>query len=336
MKTDVGRSPLLSAERWKTQPLKQGVVLVAELGPLFVLIVVLVVATIVAPRFFSVLNLRNVAAQSAVFIVLAIGMTFVITGGGIDLSIGSQVALIGVVMASWIQSGNWPIGLAIVGAILFGMAIGAVNGLLIAITGIPDFIITLAALETVRGFALLHSAAIIWDRFPPAFRAISLTRILGIPLPVIIVIVLTLVGMLIYKRTFYGRYTIAIGGNRRAADVCGVSVKRYKFLNYVVMGGLCGVATVLMVSRIDSAQGTMASQYEIHVIAAVIMGGTSLFGGRGSVAGSFVGAVILAIIANVMILIGVDFFWRLVATGIIIILAVGLNLWRERVLREMT
>lgn len=336
MSDEVGRSRLLSAELWRSEPKKQTMIFVAELGPLFVLVVALIVATVATPRFFSLLNLRNVASQSAVFVVLAIGMTFVITGGGIDLSIGSQVALIGVIMSSWIHSAEWPIGLAILGALLLGTLIGAFNGTLIAITGIPDFIITLAGLELFRGLALLHSAGTIWDRFPSPFRSIAITRILGIPLPVIIALVFTAIGVFVYKRTHYGRYTIAIGGNPRAAEVCGISRKRYKLYNYMMMGALCGVGAVLLVSRIDSAQATMGAQYEIHVIAAVIMGGTSLFGGRGNIVGSLVGALILAIIANVLVIIGVDFFWRLVATGIIIILAVALNLWRERILRENT
>ncbi len=318
----------------KLSNVKSVAVSLAQLGPFIILLIVFLGASVAVPRFLSALNLVNVAYQAAVFIVLAVGMTFVITGGGIDLSIGSQVALIAVVMSGWIHASDWPVGLAIIAAIGFGMAIGAFNGLLIALTGIPDFIITLAGLESFRGLALLHSAGKIWDRFPDSFRSIGLTRVFGLPLPVIIALVIAAIGWFVYFGTFFGRYTIAIGGNRKAAQVCGVPVRRYKALNYVLMGGLCGVAAVLLTSRIDSSQATMAEGYEIHTIASVIMGGTSLFGGRGSVVGSVVGALVLAIIANTMVLLGVNFFWRLVATGIIIVLAVGLNMWRERVLRE--
>ncbi len=336
MSVKASQHRLLSAVLWREDPKKQSLLFLAELGPVFVLIVALVIASIASPRFFSVLNLRNVASQSAVFIVLAVGMTFVITGGGIDLSIGSQVALIGVVMARWILVGEVPAALAIIMAILFGVLLGAFNGSLIAVTGIPDFIITLAGMEIFRGLALLHSGGEIWQRFPPLVRGIATNRVAGLPVAVIIAIIFVLIGVLLYQRTYYGRYTVAIGGNPRAAEVSGISRKRYKLYNYMVMGGLSGVAAILLVSRINSAQATMAMQYEIHVIAAVIMGGTSLFGGRGSISGSFVGALILAIIGNIMVLIGVDFFWRLVATGFIIIIAVALNLWRERVLRENT
>ena len=317
-----------------TTPAKSVQKLIARLGPGFVLIVVVLVAAFMVPRFFTTLNLINVLYQSSIYIVLAVGMTFVITGGGIDLSIGSQVALISVVMSGFIHAWGWPVGLAMVVAILFGMGLGAVNGLVITGLRMPDFIVTLAAMETFRGFALVHSAGKIWFDFPASFRYIGITRWAGLPIPTIVALILAAIGYYIYHKTHFGRYTIAVGGNRTAAIYCGIPVSRYKVFQYILMGGLCGLAAILITSRLDSSQATMAQGYEIHTIAAVIMGGTSLFGGSGNVAGSVVGALILGIIANTMVLLGVDYFWRLVVTGLLIVLAVGLNQWRENVMRE--
>lgn len=307
---------------------------VAKLGPVVVLVILASVAAIAIPNFATRFNLVNLSYQAAIFIVLGVGMTFVITGGGIDLSIGSQVALVAVLMASWIQTYGFPVWLAVVCAILLGMALGTFNGVLIGFFRIPDFIVTLAAMETFRGLALVHSAGKIWFDFPVSLRAIGLTRILGVPFPVYLALFVAVIGGLVYHFTFFGRHTIAIGGNWEAAKLAGVATRKYKILTYTVMGALCGIGAVMYTARLDSAQATMATNYEIHVIATVIMGGTSLFGGHGSQSGTVVGALILAIIANTMVLRGVPFFWRLVATGIIIVVAVLLNMWRERVLRS--
>ncbi|MEN3187029.1 MAG: ABC transporter permease [Atribacterota bacterium] len=307
---------------------------IARIGPLFVLLVIVIIAAFFVPRFFTILNLINVIYQASIYIILAVGMTFVITGGGIDLSIGSQVALVSVVMSGLIQASNWPVGFAMGFALIMGMGLGYGNGFIITRLKIPDFIVTLATMETFRGFALVHSAGKIWFEFPASLRYIGTTRWLGLPIPAIVALIIAFIGYQIYHKSYFGRYTIAIGGNRDAAILCGIPVDKYKVYQYVLMGGLCGLAAILLTSRLNSSQATMASGYEIHTIAAVIMGGTSLRGGLGSVVGSLVGALILGIISNTMVLLGVDYFWRLVATGLIIILAVALNFWRENVIRQ--
>lgn len=303
----------------------------ASLGPWIMLIVVMVLPALLLPNFMNERNLVNILLQASIYIPLVIGMTFVITGGGIDLSVGSQVALVGVVMGSWLAAGDMPIWMIFVGAILMGALLGAINGAVINLLKIPDFIVTLAFMEIYRGLALVHSSGKIYHGFPEGFRALSTTRLFGVvPLSLIIVMGLVLLGAWLYRNTHFGRYTIAIGCNRESATTVGISVSRYKLLQYSFLGAMCGMASLLLMSRIDSAQATMATGYEIHVIAATIIGGTSLFGGKGNIWGALIGAIILAIIANALILANVAVFWRLVATGVVVLLAVALNQYRER------
>lgn len=310
------------------------VVEVAKLGPLAVLIIVFLISSVFVPRFFGFVNITNVLHQASIYIIMAIGMTFVITGGGIDLSIGAQVALNSVIMSSFILRSGWPVWAAFLFALIFGAFLGGVNGFIISRFKVPDFIMTLATMEIYRGFALVHSAGEIWFNFPESFRFLGAQRILGIPLTFYIAMVIMAICMFAYHRTYFGRYTIAIGANINSASLSGIPVVKYKMLQYVFLGVLTAIASILITSRLNSSQATMAQGYEIHVIAATIIGGTSLSGGSGSVLGAVVGALILAVIANTMVLLGVDYFWRLVATGFIILIAVALNMWRERILRE--
>lgn len=307
---------------------------VAQGGPLAILLIIFIASVIFVPNFFSLKNIANVTHQAAVYMIMAVGMTFVITGGGIDLSLGSQIALNSVITSAFILKYGWPVWLAVIFALLFGSFLGLINGFVIARFKVPDFIMTLATMQIYSGLALVHSAGKIWFNFPKSFTIWGQLRFFEIPLPFIIAVIITLIGLFMYNRTFFGRYTIAIGGNTNAAMLSGVPVFVYKMLQYVFLGFLTAIATILLTSRLNSSQATMGKGYEIHVIAAVIIGGTYLFGGRGNVVGSIVGALILALISNTMVLFGLDYFYRLVATGIIILIAVALNMWQEKVLRE--
>jgi len=307
---------------------------IAQGGPLAILLFMFLTSSLLVPNFFSFTNITNILHQAAVYIIMAIGMTFVITGGGIDLSIGSQIALNSVITSAFILRNGWPVWAAILFSIFFGAFLGAINGFVIAKFHVPDFIMTLATMEIYRGLALVHSAGIIWFNFPKSFGLLGQMRVSGIPVAFMIAFAIAMIGLFIYRSTFLGRYTIAIGGNTNAAMLAGVPVFMYKMLQYVFLGSLTALASVLLTSRLNSSQATMATGYEIHVIAAVIIGGTYLFGGRGNVVGSVVGALILALIANTMVLLGIDYFWRLVATGFVILLAVALNMWQEKVIRE--
>lgn len=305
--------------------------LIAVTGPWLILALAVALPALLLPPFLTTTNITNVMLQAAIYVPLVVGMTYVITGGGIDLSIGSQVALCGVIMASMLQGEVLPLWLVIILTLALGALLGAINGIVISVLKIPDFIVTLAFMEIYRGLALVHSAGHIWYGFSDAFRFIGSGRLFGVvPMSLIIVVVVTVIAGWAYQRTYFGRYSIAIGGNRESAAMAGIKVWQLKVQQYGFLGAMCGLAAILLVGRLDSAQATMATGYEIHVIAATIIGGTALFGGRGNVWGSLIGALILALIANTMILMRLDFFWRLVATGVIILVAVSLNQLRER------
>lgn len=301
------------------------------LGPFIMLILAVLIPALTLDNFFTQRNIINIILQASIYIPLVIGMTFVITGGGIDLSVGAQVALVGVIVGSWLTAGTMPVWMIIVGALVLGTLLGTINGLVISWLKIPDFIVTLAFMEIWRGLALVHSSGSIWHGFPEGLRGLSTFRVLDVlPLSVFLVFALVFFGAWMYRNTHFGRYAVAIGCNRDSATTIGINVARHKVFQYGFLGLMCGIASLLLMSRIDSAQATMATGYEIHVIAATIIGGTSIFGGKGNIWGALIGALILAIIANALILANVQVFWRLVATGFVILLAVTINMYRER------
>jgi len=302
------------------------------LGPGLILVLVVTIASLIVLCFFTINNFINIAYQASIYIPLAIGMTFVITGGGIDLSVGSQVALISVVMSQWIIEYEFAILLVIILALGLGCILGFINGFLVATLKIPDFIVTLSMMTTFRGLAFVHSGGKVWYKYPVAFRYLGTAKWFGVlPVSIITALVITIIGSFCYHSTFFGRNTVAIGSNPETAKLVGITIKKYKILQYIVIGFLAGFSAILLSSRLDSAQASMATGYEIHIIASVIIGGTALFGGHGKIWGSLVGAVILTIVSNSMVLLGIDYFWRLVATGIIVVVAVVINLLFENV-----
>jgi ribose/xylose/arabinose/galactoside ABC-type transport system permease subunit len=305
--------------------------LMEKAGPFAALVVMAIIFTAINPRFIYINNLINVIRQAAVYIILAVGMTFVITGAGIDLSIGSMVAVCTCIAGSLLQD----FGLSLFPVILITLALGAfiglINGLLVTRFFLPPFIATLGMMVTLRGIALIHSSGRIYHAFPAPLLYMGRGMIFGVfPVPIAIAFAIVFIGYILFKWTTFGQYCISIGGNKEGARLAGINTYRYETLNYVLMGFLTAFSGIVLMGRIDSTQAIIGSNMEIHTIAAVIIGGTSLFGGRGTISGSVIGAVILAIIANGLILAGVSFFWQQVVTGLIIILAVALSIFRER------
>lgn len=300
-------------------------------GPFAAILGLVIIFTIINPRFFNINNLVNIIRQAAIYIILAVGMTFVITGAGIDLSIGSTLAVSTCVAGSLLNDYAWPLVLAVLVALGIGTIIGLINGLLVARMFLPPFIATLGMMVTLRGVALVHSSGRIYHAFPDPLIAMGRGMILGvIPAPIAIAFGIVLVGYILFSWTQLGQYCIAIGGNKEGARLAGIKTKKYETFNYALMGFLTAFAGIVLMGRIDSTQAIIGTNMEIHTIAAVIIGGTSLFGGRGTIGGSVIGAVILALIANGLILAGVSFFWQQIVTGIIILLAVAMSIFRER------
>lgn len=300
-------------------------------GPFSALVMLGVIFALINPRFILPINLISIVRQAAIYIILAVGMTFVITGAGIDLSIGSILAVCTVVAGSLLKDSGWPLIPVIFVTLGLGAGIGLMNGLVVTRLLLPPFIATLGMMVTLRGIALVHSSGRIYYAFPAPLLALGRGMIFGVlPAPVAIAFAVVFVGYVFFAWTKFGQYCIAIGGNKEAARLAGINIYRVEALTYALMGFLAALAGIVLMGRIDSSQAIIGANMEIHTIAAVIIGGTSLFGGRGSISGSVIGAVILAVIANGLILADVSFFWQQVVTGLIIILAVTLSILRER------
>ncbi len=303
--------------------------------PLGLLLILVVFMGIIAPRFLSPINLIRVARAASVYIILSVGMTFVITSGGIDLSIGSTLGLTSVVMGAFVMDQMLNPYMGMLFSVVFGMVLGLFIGILIAYVKVPPFIATIAMMASYRGLALVHSAGEVRYGFPEPIIWLGQGSLFGIPAPIIVAILIAVFGHILFVHTRFGRYCTAIGGNEEAARRAGIPVARYKMLVYVFMAALAGFGGVVLTGRLDGTQAVLGDAMELHVIASVIIGGTSLFGGRGSIVGSVIGALILGLVANALVLLRVEWFWQRVAEGVIVILAVMFNMWREKKLKEM-
>ena len=298
------------------------------LGITIFLLLVIAIFSVVNPRFLAVENFLNILTQAAPFIIMAVGMTFVIAAAGIDLSVGSILALSSVIAFEFMTSGGNPL-LGVLLMIAIATALGVLNGALVAYMAIPPFIATLATMVSMRGVSLLHSAGTMHFGLPEAVTYLGQGKILGIPMPVIIALLAAFFGYWLMNHTKFGVYFRALGGNKEALRLMGVTVKRVELMVYGFMGFMVGLGGLIMIARIDSTQATIATASEIHVIAAVIIGGTSLFGGKGTIYGSVAGAILLSMVANALVIGGADFFWQLVVTGIIVTFAVLIGNLRE-------
>ncbi len=268
----------------------------ARLQTLFVLIGVALLFGIASPHFLATDNLLNVMQQSAINAILGIGLTFVIISGGIDLSVGSILALCGLVVADLLVAGQ-SVVVAVGGGLLVGVVCGLVNGLITTLGKIPPFITTLGMMLIARSAAKIYSGSKPISGLPASFRALS-GNVAGVPVLVLIVAVLYVLAHLVLTRTKLGRYSYAIGGNEQAAWLSGVRVGRYKVAIYTLSGLMAGVAAVLMTSRLNAASPLSGEMYELYAIAAAVIGGVSLMGGEGGVLGTLVGALIMGTLRN--------------------------------------
>lgn len=292
-----------------------------QLGTLAGLVGLCAVLWILTPHFLTVSNLTNVAQQTALNAVIAVGLTFVIISGGIDLSVGSLVAFSGVVMAGLLQAAV-PLPLALAAGLATGFACGLVNGLLITLGRLPPFIATLGMMSMARGGALLYTEGRPVSGFSENFRWLATGEIFRVPVPVVVMIGLYAVAHFVLRRTKFGRYVFAIGGNEEAALLSGVPVRFHKAMVYGVCGLLSALAAALLTARLNSAQPIAGINYELDAIAATVIGGTSLMGGQGSVVGTLIGALIMGVLRNGLNLLGVSSFVQQVVIGAVIILAV--------------
>jgi ribose transport system permease protein len=293
-------------------------------GQFGVLFAITLAMSLANKSFLTVPNLLNVARQVSINTIIAAGMTFIIITAGIDLSVGSLVALSSCVAMIAIEAtGSSLLGIC-VGIFIGGLA-GAFNGVFVAWAGIPPFIVTLAGLTIYRGIALIITGGTPIIRFEGGFRALGQGAVLGIPVPIIIMGVVVVFMQFLLTRTAFGTHVYSVGGNEEASRLSGIKVRKVKFLVYVMGGMLTALAGMVLMGRLSSAQPNTGEGFELDAIAAVILGGTSLMGGRGAIWGTLVGAFIIGILNNGFNLMAVDAHFQLVAKGVIILLAVILD-----------
>lgn len=297
-------------------------------GIVVAFLIICLFLTVLSPVFLSVTNVRNVVRQSSIFGIMAIGMTFVILTGGIDLSVGSILAIAGAVAAGTLKAGAGILPVILL-ALLIGVGCGLANGLIITIGRIAPFVVTLGMMSIARSLTLIYTKGYPISGFPPAFRFIGGGDLLSVPVPIIVFLLTVLVAWLILTQTRLGRYTYAIGGNEETVKLSGINAGWYKTIVYVLSGVTSAISALILASRLNSAEPVAGQGYELDVIAAVVIGGTSLSGGLGSVWGTLVGALLIGVINNGMNLLGISPYFQLLVKGLIIIGAVLLDRLRQ-------
>ena len=320
---------------------------VLRLRAFIALAVVTLVFSLSSPEFLTAGNLSILVKHVAINAILAIGMTFVILSGGIDLSVGSTVGFCGMIAGLLLSRGvvlesfgivvyphAWFVVLL---AVLAGMAIGAVNGLLISRFGVAPFIATLGSMYVARGAALLISGGATFPNLGgdtalgnTGFPWIGSANVAGLPVPVSLMVLLASTAIFLAARTPFGRHVYAVGGNDRAALLSGVRVARVRLRVYVISGFCAAVVGVIIAAQLGAAHPATGTTFELNAIAAVVLGGTSLMGGRGTIGGTLIGAFVIGVLADGLVLLGVSEFWQMVVKGLVIVLAVVLDQFQKR------
>jgi ribose/xylose/arabinose/galactoside ABC-type transport system permease subunit len=301
----------------------------ARYGLMLALVVICVAMSVASPRFLTMGNLINVVRQISLNGILAVGVTYVLLTGGVDLSLGSVVALAGVVAACFAHPGQWPLFVPVLAGILAGTACGVVNGFVITRGRVPSFIVTLGMMTVARGLALVVSGGKPVSNLSRQFTSLG-GDLFGFPIPILVLLAVAFVSWVFLARTRPGRYIYAVGGNEAAARASGIDVRAIKTFAYTVCGALAGLAGVVLASRITTGQPNAAIAYELDAIAAVVIGGTSLSGGVGGVGGTLLGALLMGVINNGLDLLNVSSYYQQIVKGMIIVGAVWLDKPEER------
>ncbi|MEI5994380.1 ABC transporter permease [Candidatus Enterococcus mansonii] len=305
---------------------KQKKIALGSLGPLLALVVLVIVVTVLNPSFIATNNLLNLLRQVSINALIAFGMSFVILTGGIDLSVGSTLALSGALTAGLIASGVSPV-LAMLFGVVLGAFLGMINGLLITKGKMAPFIATLATMTIYRGATLVYT-----DGNPITgigksfiFQFMGKGYLFGIPFPIIVMLLFFVFLYTLLHKTAFGKKTYAVGGNLKAAEIAGVKTDKIQIIIYTISGLMASISGIILTSRLNSAQPTAGQAYEMDAIAAVVLGGTSLSGGKGRLFGTLIGALIIGTINNGLNLLGVSSFYQQIVKGLVIIIAVLLD-----------
>ncbi len=304
-------------------------------GAIVAVLLLSLLLSIASPYFLTTGNLSNILVQASVIALLAGGQTFVILTGGVDLAVGALTALCGAVAGHMMIKLGLPVLPAIAAALAIGAAVGLFNGYLVAYVGIPAFIVTLGGLTLWRGLAFEATGGFDNAGMPEPLPFIGYGEFAGVPMPIVISAIYFVVMAFVLSSTKLGRYVYAMGSNEMGARQVGINIKAYKLAVYVVCGLSCALGAIVLMARMDSSSGKMAQMFELDAIAAVILGGTSLFGGRGSIWGSLLGAILITMVRNGMNLLEISQFKQMMAIGAVVIVAVWIDvLRRQRLLKK--
>lgn len=302
-------------------------------GVLLFLVALIVIFTLYNPMFLSTRNIKNILTEVSIYGIIGVGMTYVILTGGIDLAVGSLLAFAAISGAFLMQAlgGDFFMGwlVAMLAACAVGTMAGYLHGKVVTRFGVPAFIVTLGGLIVWRGATLIVNDGAPVSGFNEAFRWWGRGDVLGVPVPVLVFLVVALVGYIALRYTRYGRQVYAVGGNPEAARLSGLSVQSVVLSVYVITGFLAGLAGFLLSARLGSAEAVAGTGYELRIIASVVIGGTSLFGGLGGVGGTIVGALLIGVLINGLVIMNVSAYYQQVVIGIIIVLAVGFDTYAK-------
>lgn len=309
--------------RTALQPVKE------NLGILIGFFILCLILWLQTPVFLSANNILNVLRQVSTNLYVACGMTMIIILGGIDLSIGSTIALSGVVTGGMIAFSGLAIVPAVICGLLVGLIVGCINGLIISRTTIPPFIVTLSTMNIARGFAYVYTGGQPIRVMSDEFNFIGAGYVGSIPIPIVYLIVILLVTYIIMSKSKLGRHIYAVGGNKQAAIFSGIKTHRVQFFAYAFSGLMAGIAGIVLASRMFSGQPTAGEGAEMDAIAAVVLGGTSMSGGSGKIGGTVIGALIIGVLSNGLNLLGINSFWQFVLKGVVILIAVCIDYLRK-------
>ena len=314
------------ADHWRNLQFYFATRLHLRLESLIVLLILVIAMSVLSPYFLSVSNVLNILLATSTIGILAIGATLILSSNGLDLSVGSVLGFSGVVGAYLVAIVGLPWPFAIIGALAAGAFAGAINGFLVTRTRIPAFIVTLGMLGIARGFALIiaPNGGAIYG-LSPEIVYLGQGRPFGIPTPVIILAVTAVIAHYLLAYSRFGRHTLALGDNEAAARATGIPVERHRWILYTISGLTAGLAGLVFMARVNAGDPTAGLNYELTAITAAIIGGTSLFGGKGSILGTMVGALIMGVLQNGLNLLAVPSFWQQVAIGMVLILAVYID-----------
>lgn len=300
-----------------------------QLGIVIVLVILMITVGLINKVFYSPENLMNVFRSTSYVFIIGIAITYVLITAGLDLSVGAVMAMSGILSAMVAQTGM-PLLVSIASGILFGAAVGLVNGFLIVKQDIPALIVTLGMMYVCEGLVLIITKGSPVYPLPDSYKQLGQGNVLGIPNPVVIALILAIIGAFVLKYTKYGRCIYATGGNKETSRLAGINVNFIQMSVYVLSGASAALTGILMAGRLNSAQPSSGSGYELTVVAAVIIGGTSMFGGAGSIFGTLLGALLMTVIENALLLMKISAYWQSFIVGIIIIFAVGLDQYRRK------